>query len=280
MTDLIKAKDDQIASREKLIAEEQAFLDDLLEQLKNCFERFCKERSIPNETVLAQPPQTPMAPPLPPVNPPPVGFGPNNPQLVTPDKGNACHGPPGQKSVDVDFNPDGPRPPAPTGEIFIIPPKTGAKTMSFTLLSFYEGGAGRTNRAMIKSSSYYDGEFGGGIDTSTPKFPYDNDSVVLDDETLEAVRGQTRVDLVQRAANFRVGKDAEQMLDKLACDQRGTFADRGHDLAWGDAMSIQLGLGTFSLYWEASCRVGPNVVAFLILAAQADIRPKYRTRAQ
>ncbi|MCC6658997.1 MAG: hypothetical protein IT512_12505 [Rhodocyclaceae bacterium] len=88
----------------------------------------------------------------------------------------------------------------------------------------------------------------------------DTDSLVLNKYFIDRIRKQAQVEAVVGPAKDALKQNAYQMLSKLACGQSGTFSNRGREIVMGDddSYSVHLAIGSFSIYWEATCRVGPK----------------------
>jgi hypothetical protein len=88
-----------------------------------------------------------------------------------------------------------------------------------------------------------------------------NDSVIIEGDLLDYIQQQSQVVALAGTADAALQGDAINMLKQLNCDQKGTFTDKGNEVVMGDpsATTISVILGSFSVYWKATCEVGPKV---------------------
>ena len=270
--DFIKARGAEIASLRTLIGRQRAFLAEQMAALERCVANFCPKQ------IVAGPPPVPAAPP----DPPPVPVAPPDPPPVPVTSGPACFGPKDQRKLVIDYNPSGPRAPAPDGLTFYLPDAsangtgTGGLT-AFTMLSFFVG----SSYFNIGVGSAVGGSVAGpigaaagasagnaGVADATGRFsdrppgspPPDKDSLILDRDTVDFVQQQLHVSRLKDGVKLDLHRNAGDALNKLACDQTGIFTNRGSNLIVADASSttLHLALGTFSVYWEATCEIGPK----------------------
>ena len=237
--------------------------------LERCVANFCPKQ------IVAGPPPVPAAPP----DPPPVPVAPPEPPPVPVTSSEACFGPKDQRKLVIDYNPTGPRAPAPDGLTFYLPDSSADGTSrgvlaSFTMLSFFVGssyfnaGLGKALGGSVTGLPVGVAAGQAGVADATGRFsnrppgspPPDRDSLILDSDTVAFVQQQYPVVGVRDGVKFDMHKNAGDALNKLACDQSGIFTNRGYSQIIADASStgLHLALGTFSIYWEATCDIGPK----------------------
>ncbi len=150
----------------------------------------------------------------------------------------SCPPPAPKGKVTEDFNPGGPRPPEMPGNVYSMP---GVLRDDFLVAWWLQG--------------FYNGlpDFERGTSRET-------DSLVLNKYFIDQLRKQAQVEAVVGPAKDTLKQNAHQMLSKLACGQSGTFSNRGSAIVMGDddSYSIHLAIGSFSVYWQATCQVGPK----------------------
>ncbi len=91
--------------------------------------------------------------------------------------------------------------------------------------------------------------------------PSETDAVILSKSFVQDIREQEDVKLQVINSQVRMNGNAAKMLGQLKCGQSGTFSTRGGPVVvMGDAdsFSIHLGIGSFSVYWDAVCDTGPK----------------------
>ena len=233
-----------IESWKARITTEQAFLEDLLAQFRQCVERFCaKLAAAPGPPAEPRPepgPETLPEEPTPPASAP--SFCPAN----------ANAAPVAQKLVH-DYGANGPRPPAPTDRIFRLG-NIPEEVAWFALFSFYNGGQGRTSVADLVKDPLKPQP----ADAMPSGVP--TDAVIIEGDVLDTIQQQGEIINQNNWAKFHLRQNADNMFDRLRCGQSGLFTNRGGQVVKGDpaAIRVHLGFGSFSIYWDAVCEIGPK----------------------
>lgn len=178
-------------------------------------------------------------------------------------------------NVTHDFNPDGARPKPPQGKIYHMPDVLRDEFLAASWLQGFYNGAPGYGRGLNWHGGDA-GEFLHGMDmtgvsrqlSSAAKLldltaPQESDSLILSRYFVNAIRKQAQVEAVVDKAKGEVRNNAREMLKKLDCGQSGMYSSRdpkGPEIVQGDdySFSVHLAIGSFSVYWEATCSIGPK----------------------
>jgi hypothetical protein len=171
--------------------------------------------------------------------------------------------------LSQDFNPGGPVPPTVPGKVFYMPHVLRDEFLVASWLQgFYNavpgydrginwGGAGPSKYAdptgMLRA-------FGEAADFFDLPRPQETDTLILSKYFVDALRQQGQVEAAIQIAKNEVKNNAVAMKNRLACGQSGTYSNRGREIVMGDdySFSVHLAIGSFSVFWEATCQVGPR----------------------
>lgn len=240
----VNERGELIESWKARIASERAFLEDLLVQFRQCVERFCAKLAAAPE-----PPPEPIPEPAP-VEPVAATPAPSASAPFCPANANAA--PVAQKLVH-DYGANRAGPPTPTDRIFrlgTIPEEVAW----FALFSFYNGGQGRTSVADLVKDPLKPQP----ADAMPSGVP--TDAVIIEGEVLDTIQQQSEVINQNNWAKFHLQQNADDMFGRLRCGQSGLFTNRGGQIVKGDpaATRVHLGFGSFSVYWDAVCEIGPK----------------------
>jgi hypothetical protein len=244
----VKERSDLIESWKKRIAQEQAFLEDLLAQFRKCVERYCARLAAEPEPAPETTSESDSAPQEP-VAPAP---GPMASAPFCPANANIA---PVERKLVHDYKPNGPRPPSPTNRIFRLG-TVPEEAAWYALFLFYNGSEGRTDpknyeRTPMRPRPRRGAEYG----LSDP-----TDAVIIEGDVLDVVQQQDEVIDLNQMAKRSLEANANDMFSRLRCGQSGLFTNRGMKIVMGNpaATRIHLAFGSFSVYWDAVCEIGPK----------------------
>ena len=149
-----------------------------------------------------------------------------------------CRTPAPKGNVTEDFNPGGPRAPVPEGNVYQLP---GVLRDEFLVAWWLQG-------------------FYNGLPNFERGSSAESDSLMLSKYFVDVLRQQAQVQAVVGPAKDTLKQNAYEMMRRLACGQSGTFSNRGREVVMGDddSYSVHLAIGSFSVFWEATCEIGPK----------------------
>jgi hypothetical protein len=150
----------------------------------------------------------------------------------------SCPPPTPKGKVSEDFNPGGPRPPEMPGNVYSMP---GVLRDEFLVAWWLQG-------------------FYNGLPNFERGSSAESDSLMLSKYFVDVLRQQAQVQAVVGPAKDTLKQNAYEMMRRLACGQSGTFSNRGREVVMGDddSYSVHLAIGSFSVFWEATCEIGPK----------------------
>ena len=142
-----------------------------------------------------------------------------------------------------DFAPTQPNAPQPKGNVYKLKPddvtsgNRGLDAWEYAIhLQFFYNGAGRSPSRST-------------------------DAMVFNDVMVAALRGQDEVRNDVKSSKIAAESDARAMFKELQCGQRGEFTRRSSRVgvpANEDSYGLHLAVGSFSIYWSSSCKIGPK----------------------
>ncbi|MBL8450685.1 MAG: hypothetical protein JNM32_12305 [Dechloromonas sp.] len=90
--------------------------------------------------------------------------------------------------------------------------------------------------------------------------PLETDTLILSKYFVDVLRQQKQVEAAIQIAKNEARNHAMTLKNRLACGQSGDYSYRGREIVMGDdySFSVHLAIGSFSVFWDATCRVGPK----------------------
>ncbi|MCE9642042.1 MAG: hypothetical protein K8S22_18125, partial [Betaproteobacteria bacterium] len=167
---------------------------------------------------------------------------------------NMCPTPPVKPLLEKDFSPNAPVVPKPTGDTYQLPDVLRDDFLvAWWLQGFYNGLITFPRKATTGINIM------GGIPVMTRSFD-EADSIIFSKYFVDTIRSQEDIKNEVTAMQQQLQIYATAMNRELTCGQSGKFNYRRQKGVMGneDSYSVHVAVGSFSVFSEATCEIGPK----------------------